>query len=150
MIENRQAAEAACDAHPDLPIIWCHGQPPRQVLELVAQAARHVDTVAICPDADLGGVRIVARLYDYLRPNHICRILDAGTVEHQPGRPFHTYSRTHVATLAERLDDVGRFAQGCLTRGYAIEQEAAAKGILRATPPTMMGLSRQRCSGVFG
>jgi hypothetical protein len=119
-----------------LPIIWCHGQPATPILNLIAQAAHHVDTVTVCPDADLGGVHIAARIHDHLRPHLDCGILDTGTVEHHPGRPFNTHSRTHLATLAERRDDIGRFAQACLTRGYAIEQEAAARGTLRAALET--------------
>jgi hypothetical protein len=131
VIENRQASETGCDAHPDLPVIWCHGQPPDAVLHLIAQAAQRVDTVMICPDADLGGVRIAARIHDHLRPDIACRILDIGNAEHLAGTSFNTHSRTHLAALAERTDQVGRFARDCLNRGYGIEQEAAARVTLR-------------------
>lgn len=131
IIENRQAAETICDLRPDLPIIWCHGQPPNAVLELIAQAAAQVDTITVCTDADLGGVRIAARITDHLAPERRCAIIDVGSVDHVVGKSFNVHSRTHLATLAARSDDIGRFAEKCLTRGYAIEQEAAAKAALR-------------------
>jgi hypothetical protein len=132
VIENRQAAESACDAYPGLPVVWCHGQPAAPILDLIAQAAEQAHSVLLCPDADLGGVRIAARIYDHLTPGHNCRILDVGDGEHSPGREFNSHSRTHLTALAERKDVVGRFANACLTRGYAVEQEAAAKTALRA------------------
>lgn len=131
VIENRQAAEAICDAYPDLPVVWCHGQPATPILNLIAQAAEQAHSVLLCPDADLGGVRIAARIHDHLSRRHDCRILDIGDGEHSPGREFNTHSRTHLTALSERNDAVGRFANACLTRGYAIEQEAAAKSALR-------------------
>lgn len=131
IIENRQAAETICDVRPALPVIWCHGQPPKAVLELIAQAAAQVNTVTVCTDADLGGVRIAARIADHLSPNRQCAIIDIGTADHVVGKSFNAHSRTHLTTLATRADEVGQFAKACLTRGYAIEQEAAAKAALR-------------------
>lgn len=132
IIENRQAAETACNIRPDLPVIWCHGQPPTAVLDLITQAARHVDAVTICTDADLGGVRIAARIADHLAPDQNCTVVDIGAVDHVAGRPFNTHSRTHLTTLAKRNDPIGQFARACLARGYAIEQEAAARAALRS------------------
>lgn len=133
VIENRQAAEAGCDAYPDLPIIWCHGQPPTAVLNLISQAASYANSIMICTDADLGGVNIAARIWGHLGPGHRCTVLDTGAVEHYAGKPFNTYSRTRLAALAARTDQIGQFAQACLARGYAVEQEAAARASLRAS-----------------
>lgn len=66
VIENRQAAEAACDTWPDEAIIWCQGQVADLAVGLNAQAAEGLSQVVICPDADLGGVLITARILDHL------------------------------------------------------------------------------------
>jgi hypothetical protein len=131
VIENRQAAETICDVHSDLPVIWCHGQPPDAVLTLIVQAAHQVKRTVICTDADLGGVRIAGRIYDHLPPGTSAQVIDVGAAQHDPGRNFNTHSRTHLQALATRTDDIGHFAQRCLDRGYAIEQEATARAALR-------------------
>lgn len=138
VVENRQAAETVCDTRPDLPVVWCHGQPPSAVVSMIDQAARQTSTVVICADADLGGVRITARIHDHLPPGTSIDIVDVGTVPHDVGRSFNTHSRTHLQQLAQRPDHIGAFAQRCLQRGYAIEQEATARatlhGILNRRP----------------
>lgn len=131
VIENRQAAEAICDTHPDTAVIWCHGQPPDPLLELINQAANGVNNVVICPDADLGGIRIAARIHDHLPPDRHRVIVDIGTAQHDQGDPFSTTTRNRIATIAERQDAVGDFASNCLTRGYAVEQEAPARAALQ-------------------
>ncbi|WP_080636060.1 hypothetical protein [Salinispora mooreana] len=82
-VEHRQAAEAACDARADLPVVWCHGQPPDAVVSMIVQAAQQTSGVVICTDADLGGVRI----HDKLRSDTTIHIVDVGTVPHEEGRP---------------------------------------------------------------
>ena len=131
VIENRQAAEAICDHHPDIAVIWCHGQPPDAVLKLIKQASGFVDRVVICPDADLGGIRIAARVYDHLVPDARCTVLDIGTVDHIAGEVFSLGSREIIARMARRHDGVGDLASACLRRGYGIEQEASVRGALR-------------------
>ena len=131
VIENRQAAEAICDHHPEIAVIWCHGQPPDAVLRLIKQAAGFVGQVVICPDADLGGIRIAARVHDHLVPGARCTVLDIGTVEHVPGDVFSPGSREIIARMAQRHDSVGDLASACLRRGYGIEQEASVRGALR-------------------
>ncbi|MDI1463369.1 DUF2399 domain-containing protein [Catellatospora sp. KI3] len=131
VIENRQAAEAACDAYPESPVIWCHGQPPTAVLSLIAQAAQQSSRVVICTDADLGGARIAARIVDHIPTNLQSDVIDIGEANHVAGRPFNSHSRFHLAAIAERDDRIGQFARACLARGYAIEQEAAAKSSVR-------------------
>lgn len=132
VVENRQAAETACDTRPDLPVVWCHGQPPTAVVSMITQAAQQTSEVVICADADLGGVRITARIHDHLPPGTTIHVVDVGTVQHDEGRPFNSHSRTHLQQLAQRPDQVGAFAQRCLDRGYAIEQEATARAALQA------------------
>lgn len=132
VVENRQAAETVCDIRPNLPVIWCHGQPPAAVVSLIAQAAQQTSATVICADADLGGVRITGRIHDNLLPATTVHVIDVGTAKHDEGRPFNTHSRTHLQKLTQRPDEVGAFAQRCLERGYAIEQEATARAALHA------------------
>ncbi|GHJ56380.1 hypothetical protein Nm8I071_56870 [Nonomuraea sp. TT08I-71] len=131
VIENRQAAEAICDYYPHLPIVWCRGQPADRLLELINQAAAFVTQVAICPDADLGGIRIAARVYDHLPPEVNRSVVDIGVGEHIRGGAFSAHAEAQIARLAGRPDAIGHFAHACRTRGYAIEQEAPARGALR-------------------
>lgn len=131
VIENRQAAEAICDSHPDTAVIWCHGQPPDPLLRLINQAAAGADQVVICPDADLGGIRIAARIHDDLPPDARREIVDIGAGEHDQGDPFSAATRDLIAAISERQDGVGDFARSCLVRGYAVEQEAPARAALR-------------------
>ncbi|WP_433357923.1 DUF2399 domain-containing protein [Micromonospora saelicesensis] len=132
VVENRQAAEAVCDTRADLPVVWCHGQPPDAVVSMIVQAAQQTSGVVICADADLGGVRITARIHDNLPSDTTIHVVDVGTVPHDEGRPFNTHSRSRLQQLAQRPDPVGVFAQRCLHRGYAIEQEATARAALQA------------------
>lgn len=131
VIENRQAAEAICDSYPDTAVIWCHGQPPDPLLDLINQVAVGVNQVVICPDADLGGIRIAARIHDHLPPDTHRVVVDIGASEHDQGDLFGAMTRTRIAATAERRDAVGDFASNCLTRGYAVEQEAPARAALQ-------------------
>lgn len=132
IIENRQAAEAICDSYPGTAVIWCHGQPPDPLLHLINHAALGVSQVVICPDADLGGIRIAARVHDHLPPGQERVIIDIGTAEHDQGEPFSAMTCHRIAAIAERHDAVGVFASSCLTRGYVVEQEAPARAALQA------------------
>ncbi|WCN83879.1 toprim domain-containing protein [Micromonospora sp. LH3U1] len=127
VVENQQAAEAVCEARANLPVVWCHGQAPDAVVSMILQSAQQTSAVVICADADLGGVRITSRIQDKLPPDTTIHVVDVGTVPHDEGRPFNTHSRSHLQQLAQRPDEVGAFAQRCLHRGYAIEQEATAR-----------------------
>jgi Protein of unknown function C-terminus (DUF2399) len=131
VIENRQAAEALADEFPDLPLIWCHGQPPPRAMAMIRDVAEAVAMTAICPDADLGGVRIAARITDYL-PVHVQRqIVDAGDASLVLGRKFGSSALAALSDLARRPDQVGRFASACYDRGYRVEQEAAVRACVR-------------------
>ncbi len=103
----------------------------RYGFHLINQAAIGVNDVVICPDADLGGVRIAARIHDHLPPDTHRVIVDIGTGEHDQGDLFSTMTRDRIATRAERTDAVGAFARSCLARGYAVEQQAPARATLQ-------------------
>lgn len=130
IIENRQAAETLCDLEPGLPVAWCHGQPPAAVLDLIVEAALQASSVLICTDADLGGVRIAARIHDRIAPQVAVHVVDVGVAGHQPGRVFSTHSRAGLEPFADRTDQIGAFARSCLDRGYALEQEATVRAAL--------------------
>lgn len=139
IIENRQAAETLCDIDAGVPVIWCHGQPPEPVLNLITEAAAQVSSVLICTDADLGGVRIAGRIHHRLTSEVTVHVIDVGTAGHEPGRAFSAYSRAHLEPFATRNDQIGAFARSCLDRGYAIEQEVT----IRAALATALGEIRR-------
>jgi hypothetical protein len=120
------------DRPPDNSYLGCHGQPADPLLHLINQAAIGVNDVVICPvEADLGGIRIAARIHDHLPPDTRRVIVDIGAGEHDQGEPFSTLTRDRIATTAERTDAVGVFARSCLARGYAVEQESPARATLQ-------------------
>lgn len=131
IIENRQAAETICDEHPDMALVWCHGQPPDIVATLISQLAGQVGRTIICTDADLGGVRIAARIYDRISQGKDCDVLDIGIAPHRPGKPFSPDTLTLLRGHAHRSDVIGSLAEACLSRGYAITQEALVRETLR-------------------
>ncbi|MEU8660603.1 DUF2399 domain-containing protein, partial [Actinoplanes philippinensis] len=136
IVENRQAAEAVCDSHPHLPVIWCHGQPPEPVLDLIRQAADRAPYLWICTDADLGGVRIAARVHDCLPPGTAAGVIDVGAAAHTPGRPFSPHVRAGLEPFTQRGDTIGAFARACLARGYVVEQESSTRLALAAALAT--------------
>lgn len=131
VIENRQAAEALADEFPGLAVIWCHGQPPPRALALIRSVASNVARTIICPDADLGGVRIAARIHDDLPDDVQRQILDVGDAVPIPGRKFGPPALAGLSRLAERPDPVGHFARSCHDRGHRVEQEAAIRSSVR-------------------
>lgn len=132
VIENRQAAEAMCDSDLDLPVIWCHGQPSDAVLDVIVQAARGVERILLCPDADLGGVRIAGRIHNSISSlARTITVVDAGTVDHPRGREFGSTALELLARETTRDDAIGAFAKRCLSRGYAVEQEAPMRAAIR-------------------
>ncbi|MGH3712043.1 MAG: DUF2399 domain-containing protein [Micromonosporaceae bacterium] len=131
VIENRQAAEAACDTWPDEAIIWCQGQVADLAVHLIAQAAQGLSQVVICPDADLGGVHIAARILDHLANREAVRVIDVGAGDHPVGKAFSGAATQALQHLAARDDPAGKLATECLRRGHAVEQEAPIRGALR-------------------
>jgi len=127
VIENRQAAEHVCDRYPDVAVIWCHGQPADTVLELISQAAQGAARTLISLDADLGEIRIAARIHDHLPKGVPRQILDVGTHNHVQGAFFSHPTEHYIREFSKRGDAVGTFASACLTRGYAVEQEASTR-----------------------
>lgn len=133
LIENLQAAETVCDRHPGVAVLWSAGQPSGHTLKQAAALAAQAGEVIIATDADLGGVRIAARIADAAPPSVPLRILDAGAEPHETREPFGVTSRRGLQAYTTRPDSVGDFARAVATRDYPVEQEAAIRtALLRA------------------
>jgi hypothetical protein len=136
VIENLQAAETTCDQHPGVAVLWSAGQPSNHTLQIAAALAKQASAIIIATDADLGGVRIAARVADAAPTSVPLRILDAGGEAHEARDPFGTTSRTGVHAYTTRPDAVGDFARAVANRDYPVEQEAAIRSaLLRAIGP---------------
>lgn len=132
LIENLQAAETVCDRHPEIAVLWSAGQPSTRTLAIVAALAAQAEQVVIVTDADLGGVRIAARLFAALPDPARAVILDVGLRQHEERKPFGEVSTTGFASYTGRADPVGAFARAVAERGYPVEQEAAIRSALFA------------------
>jgi hypothetical protein len=130
LIENKQAAEAMCDAFPNLAVAYIAGQPSDAALELIRSLASRSSRVLIATDADLGGVRITLRLLAAVDGVACAEVLDVGYGDHVPGAPFGDLSIRELSQLSDRPDQVGAFAKACLRRGYRVEQEASIRAAL--------------------
>lgn len=125
IIENLQAAEAACDQFLDAAVAYTAGPPADPSLQLIAELAEQAERVLIVPDADLGGVRIAQRVLAALSHPQKAQVVDVGEQHHSERAPFGPHS---VAGLRSATTEVliGEFAAACLTRGYPVEQEEAS------------------------
>jgi hypothetical protein len=134
IIENLQAAEAICDQHSDLAVLWCAGQPSSVALDLMADTARGL-AVIIAPDADLGGVRIADRIADRLSDEAKgVTVLDAGAIPHpRPTRKFGSASKAALRAVADSDSPAAALARACLTRGYRVEQEAVIRAAISSS-----------------
>jgi hypothetical protein len=117
VIENLQAAEAACDAYPDLAVTWTAGQPADSALRLITHLADQIKHVRVITDADLGGVRIAQRVLAALNHPETTHVIDVGEQPHTKRAPFGPDSMASLQA-ARRDDHVGALATACLTRGY--------------------------------
>ena len=136
VIENRQAAEAVSDHYPDIALFWTAGLMSTEALSALAQLAHATETVIVCTDADLGGVRIAEQA---LGAAADARIIDIGAWPHQPRPPWKPGSISETGLRAARGGLASELAQACLARGYPVEQELAAVDALNtilATKPT--------------
>ncbi|MCF6509186.1 DUF2399 domain-containing protein [Blastococcus sp. MG754426] len=129
IVENLQAAEALAErvAAPGttVAVVYTAGTPSAAALDLLVALMNQVPRVLLCPDADLGGVRIAAAVLDALPAEVAARVIlcDPGEWPHRRQRPWPIDGAT-VQGLRERLDgSAGRLAGACLARGYRVEQE---------------------------
>jgi hypothetical protein len=132
VIENLQAAEAGCDAFPELAIAWTAGQPSDAALQLVAALAAQVQRILIATDADLGGVRIAQRVLTALPGTASTEVVDVGAQRHTPREPFGPDSQARLRAAAQHSGAAATLAAACLARGYPVEQEAATRAAIAA------------------
>lgn len=137
IVENLQAAEALAErlAAPGttLAVIYTAGTPSAAALRLLMTLIDQVPQVLLCPDADLGGVRIAAAVLDALPTDVASRVAlcDPGEWPHRGQRPWPADGAT-VRGLRERLDgSAGRLASACLARGYRVEQEDTVRAAVQ-------------------
>ena len=131
-MENLQAAESACDRHPDVIVVHTAGQPSENALQLIHRLGKAASRAVIIPDADLGGARIATRVLTAL-PGHAPRTLvDIGTQPHREREPFGPVSTRGLEALACADGPVATFSASCLNRGYPVEQEAATIAAIAA------------------
>lgn len=132
VIENRQAAETISDHYPDLPVVWCRGHHSDRVLDAIEQLARHCVHTFICTDADLGGLRIAARLYERLDPVTTLTVLDVGLNAPAAGRRFSAQALAQLAAHKNSPEPIRAFAAAIASRGRAVVQEAYVRQALHS------------------
>jgi hypothetical protein len=129
IVENLQAAEAL-EARGGLgaAVLYCAGVPSASTLGHVSALSSEVTDVLLCPDADLGGVRIAESLTSAMAAwSARVAVCDPGDWPHRPQArwPADGYTvrglREHVAGPA------GALARACLARRYRVEQEATVR-----------------------
>ena len=125
VVENLQAAESACDRHPDVVVVHTAGQPGDNALLLVTRLGTAISRAIIIPDADLGGLRIATRVLAALSAHIPRTLVDIGVQPHREREPFGPVSVHGLEALACGNDEVAAFAGACLGRGYPVEQEAS-------------------------
>jgi hypothetical protein len=129
VVENLQAAEALADHRSPndgaLAVLYTAGTPSAASLGLIARLAAQFRHILLCPDADLGGVRIATAVLRALPAAVAERVdlLDPGEWPHKPQRPWPADGAT-VHGLQQHLHGpAAQLARACLDRGYRVEQE---------------------------
>lgn len=135
IVENLQAAESligqpqAPPATQPLAVIYCAGQPSPAARRLIAALCSQVDATLLCPDADLGGVRIATVILNDLSPAvaQTVEISDPGEWPHHPQPPWPANGATATGLTRALNGPAGTLARACLTRGYRVEQETSIR-----------------------
>jgi Protein of unknown function C-terminus (DUF2399) len=127
IVENLQAAENLAEqpALQPLAIAYSAGQPSAAARRHITALCDQVDATLLCPDADLGGVRIASAILNELPPSaaETVTISDAGAWPHKPQCRWPADGAT-VAGLTRALESPAtELARACLNRGYRVEQE---------------------------
>lgn len=115
------------------------GQPADTVLAVCASLATGAaDTgalILVAPDADLGGVRIAARVLTVVPRHARVQLIDVGDIPHTAQKlfPEATLDVLHGITASgPHADMLTRFAAAVAGRGYPVEQEALIRAALRS------------------
>ncbi|WP_157848147.1 DUF2399 domain-containing protein [Streptomyces exfoliatus] len=129
-VENLQAAEALLELlapSGEPPAILYHaGMPSHDILTHITALADQAAHIAIAPDADLGGTRIATAIWNSLTQTAQQRsvICDIGmTPTHTPQEPWPPDSPVWADLRTMLSSPAAALANGCLTRGYPVEQE---------------------------
>lgn len=125
VIENLQAAENVCDTRTDVAVVYSAGQPSDAALGIITGLAATTFRVLIVPDADLGGVRIAARILTALPSDARVQLIDVGEQPHEPRESFA--APTVTALEAGTYGLAAHLAKAVLARGYPVEQEAVIR-----------------------
>jgi Protein of unknown function C-terminus (DUF2399) len=135
IVENLQAAETLAQqpALQRLAIVYSAGQPSPAARRHIAALCRQVADTLLCPDADLGGVRIANAVLRELpaASAETVTVSDAGAWPHK-AQPRWPADGATVTGLTRALDSpAGEFARACLDRGYRVEQEESIHDAVR-------------------
>lgn len=137
IVENLQAAEAleaGLKTTVAIGLVYTSGQPSGAARRHIAELCATADRVLLCPDADLGGVRIAAAILRELPPEVTERVTlcDAGAWDHHPQTRWPDDGAS-VAGLTRALDGpAAELASACLRRGYRVEQEENILAVVNA------------------
>ena len=135
IVENLQAAESLASQSqinaPSRPlaIVYCAGQPSPPARRLIAALCSRVNATLLCPDADLGGVRIAQVILDELPPAVVCtvEVSDPGEWPHHPQPPWPVDGATVTGLTRALRGPASTLARACLNRGYRVEQETSIR-----------------------
>src|SRR5258708_8798714 len=125
--ENLQAAESLAEqpALQPLAIVYSGGQPSAAARRHITALCDQVDATLLCPDADLGAVRIANAIVNELPSSSAETVIftDAGAWPHKSQSRWPADGAT-VTGLTRALDSpAAELARACLNRGYRVEQE---------------------------
>ncbi|MEU3657982.1 DUF2399 domain-containing protein [Streptomyces sp. NPDC032161] len=130
VVENLQAADAVYrvlrSRRQPPGIVYHAGMPSRDILHYIAELAEQAENIIIAPDADLGGTRIATAIWNSLTPTaqQHTTICDIGlTPAHTLQNPWAPDSPVWHDLHAMLSSPAAALAQGCLRRGYPVEQE---------------------------
>src|SRR5271169_638622 len=131
IVENLQAAESLVSQSQinvpprPLAIVYCAGQSSPPARRLIASLCSQVDATLLCPDADLGGVRIAQAILNDLPPavGRTVEVSDPGEWPHRPQPPWPVDGATDIGLIRALRGPASTLARACLTRGYRVEQE---------------------------
>lgn len=128
IVENLQAAEALqaeLRARSQFGLIYTAGQPSAAARRLIGDLCDAAERVLLCPDADLGGVRIAAAILGDLPAEIASRVTlcDVGLWPHVPQPPWPADGASVTGLTKALHGPAAGLARSCLARGYRVEQE---------------------------
>jgi hypothetical protein len=128
VVENLQAAEAVSDRLHGLAVVYTAGLLSASALRLIGELAQAAPSVAVIPDADLGGVRIAEQV---LSVASRASVIDIGEQPHPARDPFQPGGFAERGLRAALGGPATGLASAVLRRGYPVEQELATVTAVR-------------------